>query len=36
MEIILSILIILAICFGPTTAYLLYTRNRPEPFADRK
>jgi hypothetical protein len=36
MEIVIALLIIVAICLAPTGAYLLYTRNRPEPFLDRK
>jgi hypothetical protein len=36
MEILVAILVIVAICLGPTALYLAYTRNRPEPFLDRK
>ena len=36
MEILVSVLIIVAICLAPTALYLTYTRNRPEPFLDRK
>lgn len=36
MEIVVSIAIIIAICFVPTLSYLAYTRNHPEPFLDRK